>query len=375
MLDLISLWLSTVQKNQNKSESLRNYPKNTDPTAINFDIYTTQSSFEFIKQPKIIFVKNAKTLEPANFYDDLPNIELTTEEQSICSKVVVEEKNKSPHFYDGNQMIISGIIYDDSSNTLYLEASKISYSFIVSLRDKKFPENSPLYQRIFFQTGVLSPLITRNNKTVFLKRTQFGLFSVPGGFLEVHDEAKIINFEDGKNLITETAMTEIKEEIAGIKGKKTLRFNYSVPQITAISFRQTETNPIGTVEFIAPSFVDCHSSYLEQVLSNNLAEDAHEHTSKYELVPLDSQDREELLTKLLKGPISLPGAPLYVPNALSLTRLLNPNSHISLPREVPNSRSIAWPLSLFTPKPEQPLSLNGENSIEDTNDRQFNLIS
>ncbi|WP_058442705.1 hypothetical protein [Legionella brunensis] len=105
--------------------------------------------------------------------------------------------------------------------------------------------------------------------------------------------------------IKRTAITEIREEIAGIKSKRELRFNYSIPQISAISFRKTANIPQGTVEFVAPSYVDCHSSYLQQVFLNNLAKDAHEHTTVHELLTLDSQDRETLLSKLLTGPVKL----------------------------------------------------------------------
>ncbi|KTC82626.1 hypothetical protein Lche_0306 [Legionella cherrii] len=379
MLDLIRLWEKTLSQHTSTDQLSRSYATDTKQAAINFDTNTTQSSFEFKKSPKVIFVKNSSTLEPADFYDDLPEINLSQEEEDARLKVVAEQKIKNPRFYDGKQMVITAVTYNESTNTLYLEAKKVPYSFIVALGNKKFPEYSTLYQHNFFKTGVLSPLVTRNGMSMLLQRAALGLYSVPGGFLEAHDEEKRLNFYNGNNLVVETAATELEEELVGIKGTNKLRFNFSKPQITSISFRKTGTNPIGTVEFVAPSYADCHSSYLQQVFLSNQAKDACEHTTQHELIPLDSQERNTLLEKLLTGPVKLPGASLYLPVALSLTRLENQASMMALPRAIPNSSSIAWPLSIFTAKPMKSLptpkvELDSEADDEVRIER-FDLIS
>ncbi|MCW8409645.1 hypothetical protein OQJ13_11750 [Legionella sp. PATHC035] len=379
MFDLIRLWEKTVSQHTSTDQLSRSYATDTKQAAINFDTNTTQSSFEFKKSPKVIFVKNSSTLEPADFYDDLPEINLSQEEEDARLKVVAEQKSKNPRFYDGKQMVITGVTYNESTNTLYLEAKKVPYSFIVALSNKKFPEYSTLYQHNFFKTGVLSPLVTRNGMSMLLQRAALGLYSVPGGFLEAHDEEKRLNFYNGSNLVVETAATELEEELVGIKGTNKLRFNFSKPQITSISFRKTGTNPIGTVEFVAPSYADCHSSYLQQVFLSNQAKDACEHTTQHELIPLDSQERNTLLEKLLTGPVKLPGASLYLPVALSLTRLENQASMMALPRAIPNSSSIAWPLSIFAAKPMKSLptpkvELDSEADDEVRNER-FDLVS
>ncbi|MDP1603574.1 MAG: hypothetical protein Q8M03_09950 [Legionella sp.] len=361
MLDLIHLWNATSNKSSANEQPFRQYPPDTKPASIKFDNDTTQSSFEFQEPPDVIFVKNISTLEPADFYDDLPEILMTEEENNARLRCVAEQKAKNPRFYDGKQMVITGVVYDDSTNVIYMEARKIPYSFIVSLSNKKFPENSSMYQLTIFKTGVLAPLITRNSMSILLQRAALGLYSVPGGFLEAHDEEKRLNFYDRRNLVTETAINELKEEIAGIEGSDELRFDFCKTQISSISFRKTDGNPIGTVEFIAPSYVNCHSSYLKRVFLSNSAEDAHEHTSRYELIPLSSENRDKLLVKLLTGPVRQPGASLYLPVALSLTRLENQGSSMmAVPRSIPNSSSLAWPLSIFTPKPTTSLSLSEE---------------
>jgi len=372
MLNLISLWSNLVALNPATKQPLPHYPRDTKQAAINFDRDTIQSSFEFKESPNVVFVESISTLKPANFYDDLSEIPMSAEENAARLKVVEEQTAKNPRFYDGNQMIIAGIVYDDSTNTIYVEAKKVPYSFIVTLSNKRFPDDSALYQLSFFKTGVLAPLISRNRMCMLLQRAALGLYSVPGGFLEPHDEEKRLNFDDGRNLVIETAVTELKEEIAGIKGTSKLRFEFSKPQITSVSFRKTGTNPIGTIEFIAPTYADCHSSYLQYVFLTNLAEDAHEHTSQHELIPLDSQERDKLLKKLLTGAISMAGSSLYLPVALSLTRLEHQNAGMmDLPRAIPNSSSVAWPLSIFKTKPTQSLSLRDKKDDSEG----FNLIS
>ncbi|OGV28955.1 MAG: hypothetical protein A3E88_03740 [Legionellales bacterium RIFCSPHIGHO2_12_FULL_35_11] len=366
MLDLISLWnKTTIIQNANEVNTSRQYADEVKQAAINFDRNTTQSSFEFQDSPNVIFVKNIASLEPADFYDQLAEITMTKEENDARLKFFSEQMAKNPKLFDGKQMVITGVIYDDSTNTIYMEAKKVPYSFIATLRNKKFPENSHLYQLLMFTTGVLAPLIARNGTSILLQRVDLGLYSVPGGFLEAHDKEKRLNFYDGRNLVTETAITELKEEIVGIKGTDELRFDFSKTQISSISFRKTGANLIGTVEFVAPSYANCHSSYLQEVIRNNLAKDAHEHTSEHQLIPLKSKNRDKLLEIILTGTLRLPGASLYLPVALSLTRLENQAScMMALPRAIPNSSSIAWPLSIFKANPEKLLSYKEpENEI------------
>ncbi len=377
MFDLIQLWKNTSTESAPVPKPVtRSYAADTKPGALNFDRDTTQSSFQFKAPPQVVFVKSTKSLALANLYDELPGIALTEAEEAARLQVVAEQKLKNSKFYDGQQMVITGVVYDETSNTLYMEAKKVPYSFIVALSNKRFPEQSELYKQSFFKTGVLAPLVTTNGKTVLMQRVQLGLYSVPGGFLEAQDAEKRLNFADGRNLVVETAKNEITEEIAGIAGKKTLRFDFSQPEITALSFRRTSGNPIGTVEFVAPVQAKCHSAYLsEYVIPNNLAKDAREHSSNHAVIPLDSQDREALLATSLIGPTILPGAALHLPVILSLTSKENASAMIPLPRRIPNSGSITWPLSIFSAKPEKPLPLVPREEEEEVNDTGFNLIS
>ena len=110
---------------------------------------------------------------------------------------------------------------------------------------------------------------------------------------------------------------------------------------------------MGTIDFVAPNHCKCHSTELKEVFLTNKSRDAREHTNKYQLVPFNSAQRNTLLKLLLTGPFIMPGVSLYLPIALSLARIVNQNSMIPLPREVPQSTSVAWPLSIFSPQPSR----------------------
>lgn len=374
MLNLIELWqntiteqgaleVSTSSSSSSSSSSFGmpaspGYSNDTSPAAINFDRQTTQSSFAFKSSPHVIFVEDISTLKRVDFYDELPEILLTQEEENARLAVVSEQQARNPQFYDGNQMVITGVVYDEISNTIYMEAKKVPYSFIVTLSNKRFPEGSKLYELSLFKTGVLAPLITTDDVTILMQRKALGLYSVPSGFLEAHDDEKRLNFDDGRNLVTETATGEIREEIAGIKGGESLQFTYSEPQISSISFRKTATSPIRTVEFVALSYTNCHSSAVALAFLNKLAKDAHEHTDRYELVPLRSQDRDALLIKLLTMDIRLPGASLYLPAVVAMASLINSDAMIEHPRTIPGSSSKVWPIDMFVPRIGRPIALS-----------------
>ena len=63
--------------------------------------------------------------------------------------------------------------------------------------------------------------------------------------------------------------------------------------------------------------------------------------------------------------IQLPGQSLYLPTLLSATRLEHQKPMMPLPRSIPNSTSIAWPLSIFATKlkPMLPSNIESDNEI------------
>jgi len=350
MLDLIELWKNIKSQTKNPSHTGEEvYPDSTKQVAIEFEKRTLQSSFEFNASPDVKFVSNLSNLTPTNRYDDLTTLELSAEEEAVRQTVIKEQKAKNPKFYDGEQMLIVGAAYEVDINTVFFVAKKVPYSTIVCLSQKKFPETSSLYKLSLFKTGVLAPLVTNDGQTFLLQRKADTLFSVPAGFLEPQGDKRQLNLDGGDNVVCATARAEIKEELAGINGEKTLRFSFSNPQISAVSFRSS-AGPIGTIEFVAPSYANCDNSFLRQVVENNCAEDADEHTGKHMIVPLDSSQRDTLLSLILSGTIKIPGSALYLAVLLSLTRIFNQPSMIELPGKVPGSSSLAYPIRLFHPE-------------------------
>ena len=361
MINLVQLWNSTKPKKKFSNPLKQVYSVDTPQSAIDFDATTIQSSFEFSKSPIIRFVKNTSTLEPADFYGELPEVTLSSEENLIRLKLI-EELEKNPHFYDGKQMLVTGVIYEESSNTLYLEAKKVPFSFMVALSNNKFPKTSSLYRQTFFMTGVLAPLITRDNKSLIMQRASEKLYSVPCGFLETKGDKTRLNFYNNAskkttNLVIETAKKELKAELLGISGTGKSRFELSdYSAISSVSFNTTEGNPIGTFEFVAPFYADCHSDYLHYVFLHNLAEDADEHTLNCRLISLGSQYRDDLVASLLTGPEKLPGECYYLPAASAMVRSVNQRSMMPLSPALPNTHSKSFPLEFFFAKPVKPLS-------------------
>ncbi|OAJ34216.1 hypothetical protein [Piscirickettsia salmonis] len=372
MFDLIELWSGNIQP---EIES-KSYPRkiNSSSVTAKFDAKTSQSSFEFTNgSPTVVFVSDKKTLDPVNRYRDLPSIELTDSERRVVAKKL-RQLADNPKFYDGKQMVITAALYDPVTNTMYMEAKQVPYSVLATLRSREFAQESELYKLTLFQTGVLSPLVTKDDCLVLMERSQFGLMSQSGGFLEPVKGR--LNFSRG-DLVVRTAAAEITQEIAGIAGSCENRLLFTLPTISAVSIRMTKRRGMGTIEFIAPVYVNAHSHYLQQVIADNLAVDRDEHTGKSMVVSLDERDRGVLVDQVLTGSAVPPGQPLYLPMLISAARLVNPGN--SVPRALPSSHSMAIPVSAMTPAVERPLPLtlfqHFEEKTGQTPDRSLTAAS
>lgn len=356
-IDLMQTWLSSIQPDLAGFV----YPRAVSGVAAAFDAKTQQSSFEFDEPPAVLFISDKTTLLPAANYNSLPDLKLTTEEQEAIARTIAiqteaeeraqikaefEKKEYTPRFYNGDHIIITAAIYDHSDNTLYLEARKVDYAFLLTLRNKAFPATSTLYQRNFFQTGVLCPLITEDDSLVLMQRSQLGLFSQAGGFLEPING--MINFPDS-NLVTEIAQRELEEELLLNAKTQAQRFHAEKPTISSVSFRKTDGRLVNTMEFIAPARARLKADRLQYEIKHNSAKDSKEHTGVSALAPLSPEKRNLLLAIALVGVSVLPGQPLFLPMLLTACRLISDNRY--LPRSVPNHSTFALPISALFPKP------------------------
>jgi hypothetical protein len=325
MINLITHWEAIKKKRVKLNSTSDDFkPEHRLSPMQSFEDNTTHASFELESEPDIWFFKNLSTLEKARYYHELPQIILTPQEEHARQLVIKEQEATNPRFYDGDKIVLSNLAYDIQQNTLYIEAKKVPFSFILTLNQKRFPKDSKLYQQKIFKTGVLAPLIINTGETFLLQRSSDGLFSVPGGFLEPQGRKKKLHLARG-NIISNTAYQEIKEEIAGAtceQGKKYQTFYYSIPKISAISFRQTNDQPLETIEFIAPSYADCDSAeFLAQAIED--ADDGHEHTGHHVVIPLQHHRLQNIKNRVYNQGHRLPGSALYLPIIASLYRSYN----------------------------------------------------
>lgn len=267
---------------------------------------TPQSSLHFDTPPRIIFLSNLATMTKAFCYQDLPVVLLKPAEQVIYQQKL---NTLSYPLYNGNHILLTNIVYDTVSHTLYLEAVRVDYAFLLALKDmQKLNENASALQRDFFKTGVLAPFITKDDKVPIMARNdKWQLCSVAGGFLECHSLQ-----ENLSDLIIKTAIREAEEEFVLDKnGQK--RFDFaSSPRITSISFREDfQPGSLCTMEFIAPVEVNSDADFIVSIMNNNEAQDKHEHiTGTATSISIRADERNQAIQFLNKH---LPGNFYYGP--------------------------------------------------------------
>lgn len=347
LIDLLSNWEQFIEPSLKQAQATQ--PK----SGQRIDDAFVQSSFEFAKPPRVIYVKNQQDLIPAMTYDELDEVPLTPEEGAVVAATRDKLAANNPKFYDGDQLIINGMLYDDARNLLYLSAVRVKYSFIRALSLRDFPEGSPIYQQRFFKTGVMVPFITRNESMFLIERARDGFYSSAAGFTEPLAEYNNALTTDKYDLVTYTAIQEAKDEFLVDATTGQLRVNASIPRLTSVSLRTMAA--VGTIEFVAPCWVDCHSSYMISIIENNRAKDADEHTKRWVQVPLDSQWRDDAIKVLAAGPQTYPGAFLYCPMIASSAFHANRSLSSLVSQTMPHSRTRVYPCHLFKPKIGLPL--------------------
>lgn len=276
-----------------------------------FDDTIAFSAFALPPKAKIKFVKNMETLEPAVFYSDLQEVELTTEEEAIFQSARERiAKSPPPYNYDNDYMLVSNILYNHDNNTVFVEAKKAKFSLLSCLRGGKFPKDSNIYKQNLYGTSAIMPLITEDGYTVLMERTAFKNWSSPGGALEPIGAQQTLSDSNNLSVVENTAIIEAIEELLG-KDENATELSESripfikMPECTHILFR-TFKNPtiLPYAEFIVPIELRGKKSDLEHVLQTNCAKDKRDHTQNYILVPLSSEKREnalEIVKRNLRG--------------------------------------------------------------------------
>lgn len=280
-----------IWRNPMLTEQQALLPKNP----VDFSDTSMQSRFNLPPGTQIIFTDDKKTLKPVVYYNDLPEVFLTREEQEIVWNISQEILSRKSAFnYDGDHLLLSGVLYDPQNNTLYIEAKKAKYSLLTALNGKKFPEESPIYKQDLYGAGCYVPLITKDGNTLLLQSSKYGgkNFLTVAGFVQAKDSNTKLLDTEGSNLVEKTAHEELLEEILWGKEQNS-RIDLLAPiELSSVCFRKP-LGGRGFVEFIAPVKLDCTHERLIHVVRTNQAPDGREHTGVFKLINLNPDYRSQ----------------------------------------------------------------------------------
>jgi len=295
VFNLTKIWEQNISNNLKKKLKPEKERKNINDKII-------QAGFKFEKSPEIKIVKDLKTLKSVETYGNLPDISFTKDEQKVINDIKVGIEKRGG--YDGNQLLIKGMLYDDDKNTVYLEARRAKYSLLRALGLKKFDENSKLYQLTLYKTGVLIPQVSKDKDVVFVERARDKFYSMAGGFMEAKENKQSLN-----GMALKTAKNELQEEfLSDIENKDRDTFLKQFAgnlDIKGVSVRQT-VGGIGTIEFVVENKIDLDTKYLKFIIENNKAKDKKEHSGNNFVVPLDSSKRAIAITKITENYHNIP---------------------------------------------------------------------
>ena len=343
MFDLTKAWKDGVLPGILNERKLRE-GKETQSLSI------PQSSFQFDVPPQVVFVEDLHAREAVTVYGDLPAVPLQPEEKKIYQETLIQQR-KDKNFYNGYQMLLTGVVYDTATNTIYLEAVRVRYAFLVALAKMKAidAKGSALQHKVFFKTGVLAPFISKDQKvSIMIRHDKLKLRSVVSGFLECRNKASVLT-----GLIPITARKEADEECAlDHLGRRRLDF-VGLPAITSISFREgIGKGATPTVEFVAPVAVAHDAGFILSVLNSNEAPDAGDHLpGSAVIVPVEADEREAASRFMRQR---FPGNFLYGPVLHACATQVNPKMSLA-PRIPELSDSRFHSMRMFKPAPEKPI--------------------
>lgn len=309
-----------------------------------------QSSFQFDVPPRVVFVKDLHTRKAVTVYGDLPTVPLQPEEKKIYRETLIQQ-GENPKFYNGHHILLTGVVYDTATNTIYLEAVRVRYAFLVALTKMKAicAQGSVLQHKVFFKTGVLAPFISKDQKVpIITRRDKLQLRSVASGFLECFDKASVL-----AGLVPITARKEADEECALDRfGHRRLDF-VGFPAITSISFREgISKGTLPTIEFVAPIKVGQDAGFILSVLNSNEAPDADDHLPDSAVIVPVAADEREAASRFMRQ--RLPGDFLYGPVLHACAAGVD--SERRLASRIPElSDSRFHSMMMFKPAPEKPV--------------------
>lgn len=350
IIDLFEMWKGPLIKKQASlvPEKIESYSDGV-----------MASTFDLPENVKIVFIADKKKFTPVFNYEELPEVRLTEEEQEIVHQTAEEIfKQKPPFNYDGDHILLSGVLYDTEKNTLFIEAKKAKYSLLTGLTRKKFAKESPIWEQDLYGAGAVVPLITKDGNTVLLQSNKFNNFLTVAGFVQAKEPStKLMDESTGLSLIEQTAKEELMEELLADEDLQP-RIDVDKFSVSTVSFRKPQGGR-GFVEFFIGAELNCKLAQLERVIQTNVAPDHNEHSGKYVPIDLNSENRGDVYEKWSK--VSPGGRDLYPTTVRVASRLFNKSYYGDQTQQfMPVARIESFPISFFKPVLRRSLKDNSE---------------
>jgi len=342
-----------------------------------------QTSFNFEHPPSVVFVKDINTREKVNNYEDLDTFTFSTNDQQKTDKTLEELKRNGD--YDGKQLLIENLYYEDDENTIYIVARKANYSFLKTLQKSTesggFDPISPFYQKKYSTVGVRVPFIsTKDDYTFFMMRTKNPkVYSMASGYLEPPG-GKLHPAETNGNLVKYVSLNEALEEFLGNEAYSKLSISdqqsfSTLPisehcGISAIAIRNAKGALRIEVEFVCPIKLDCSHDQMCKLIKDNTAKDAYEHDPTLSLT-VSLNPYERLIAEQILTNTGLVGSSKYqMDPVIVATSMLANEQYKFFPRFLPGKSTTEFVMvsSLIPRVPRDRLSLSFFSDIGDPND-------
>ncbi len=292
------------------------------------DDRTHTKTIRFERQTKIVSFGANDPNTPVSKYSDLPEVSLTPEEKAIDKEIGNSLKN------NGQFVFIKDFTFNGEVLKVFLERG--SYSLLRAVNSGKISALDKQGQARWYKTGSVFAFKTSDGDLHLLERSRGGLMAPPAGFAQPFSVTR----PDGEciegqlhvelscgilDLFRRTALSEATEELLSqqVEGAPTPTkielgdFTLSVRNTLSTTERPIPSMP--TIEFFFSGRVGLRSAQLQEMIINNTAVDASEHTEKFIAVTaqeLNSPNKALVLIHRLMVR-ETPGALLFIPAILA----------------------------------------------------------
>ena len=325
---------------------------------LTFDRDNIQVYFPFSSDKTHVAMADAITGAVPACYGELTSVlSLLTLEERTLWESTRDALDGRPGFFDGDNLVATGLEMDPSSGVVMLSVLSAPYSFLRT----QFPVGSPILDRPFYKTGALAVAV-QDGKLVLMTRRADGMSSVASGFAQpiavdvVSEETrKNMALINGKyDLVRMTATQELLEEALEDGRDGPLRCGVKVLAAAGVSIRTAGRSGAiaGTVEFPVPIALHGPEDFAA-VAATPTARDAHEHIGVSGVLDVHATARDAML-EMLMG-MNLPGVSLWGPAVIAAANAFGrPDKSVLSIGRFPGSRVHIVPAAVATPSVLRP---------------------